>query len=597
MTAEPKGFDPKGPAPRRFDSRATDAPEADPSVAPPPGTPARHPAELLRSYIGRGGIWIATATVSLSWWVRGLAGWQRATVAVLLGASGALAMPPVHAVPLLFIAFPGLVWLIDGVRRPAAAFAVGWWFGIGHFSVGIYWITHALLTEPEKFAWMIPFVVGGLAALLAVFPALAVLTARLAWGGGAARILVLALTWTGFEWLRGWIFSGFPWNLLGYAWAFSEPMIQFAAVAGIWGLSLVTLIAAGLPATLTDNSSGDLHPGSNRLPDWSGWARGSIAVAAATGILLVALWVGGSLRLAGADSRPVDGVTLRLVQAGIDPSLKGRDGSRELQVAQHLRLTLDTPGLEAVSHVVWPETAVPFLLEREPQIRSALARAVPAGGLLLTGAPRGAPANGPLAQIWNSMVVIDEGGAILDSFDKFHLVPLGEYVPLRDFLPFLSKITPGSIDFSPGAGPQTLRLPGLPPVSPLICYEVIFPGAVVDAGARPGWMLNLTNDAWFGISTGPYQHFASARLRAVEEGLPLVRAANTGISGVVDAYGRVTARLGLGQTGVLDVSLPKPAPGLTPYARFGDWSAAALLMVVGLVAVLLRRGVANRPNP
>ncbi|WP_119461537.1 apolipoprotein N-acyltransferase [Rhodospirillaceae bacterium SYSU D60014] len=537
---------------------------------------------------------------SLVLWVRGLEGWRRARFALLLGALAALAMPPVHAVPLLFIAFPGLIWLIDGVRRPAAAFAVGWWFGLGHFSVGIYWIAHALLTEPEKFAWMIPFVVGGLAALLAVFPGLAALTARLAWnaglGGGVARILVLAIAWTGFEWLRGWIFTGFPWNLLGYVWAFSEPMIQFAAIAGIWGLSLVTLIAAGLPAVCADGISRDFSPAAGASPaghharQWLSWSRGMGPVAASL-LILAGLWVGGALRLVSADEQTVEGVTLRLVQAGIDPSRKGRDGSREEQLAKHLRLTLDTPGFDSVSHVVWPETAVPFLIEREPQIRSALATAAPAGGMLLTGAPRGAPASGPLAQVWNSMVAIDEAGTVLGTFDKFHLVPLGEYVPLRDFLPFLSKITPGSIDFSAGPGPQTLRLPGLPPVSPLICYEVIFPGAVVDDEARPGWMLNLTNDAWFGISSGPYQHFASARLRAVEEGLPLVRAANTGISGVVDAYGRVTARLGLGETGVLDVPLPKPAPGLTPYARFGDWSLAAFLALVGLVAVALRRWI------
>lgn len=550
----------------------------------------------LAARAGGGTMRAAVPVAVLAWWVRDLTGWRRRGLALLLGALAALAMPPLYAVPLLLVAFPGLVWLIDGTRRPAAAFAVGWWFGFGHFIVGLYWIAEALLTDPEKFGWMIPFVVGGLAALLAMFPALAALTARLVWrldgyaGGGAGRVLVLAMTWTGFEWLRGWIFSGFPWNLLGTVWTFSDAMVQFAAVAGVWGLSLVTVIAAGLPAVLADwsyrgRAGAAARPGksSRRWP-------ADLAAVIAGFLLLGGLWVGGALRLAGATDETVAGVRLRLVQAGIDPSRKGRPDAREAQLMKHLRMTVSAPGFDSVSDVIWPETAVPYLIERQPAVRAALADVVPPGGLLLTGAPRAVPETGPIEQLWNSMVAINPAGEIVASFDKFHLVPLGEYVPFRDLFPFLSKVTPGTIDFSAGPGPRTLDLPGLPPVSPLICYEVIFPGAVVDRAARPAWMLNLTNDAWFGMSTGPYQHFASARLRAVEEGLPLVRAANTGISGVVDAYGRVKARLGLGETGVLDVSLPVPLPA-TPYARFGDWALAALLAFTALIAVILRRRV------
>jgi apolipoprotein N-acyltransferase len=532
----------------------------------------------------------------LAWRVRDLAGWRRRGLALLLGALAALAMPPVHAVPLLFLAFPGLIWLLDGARRPVDAFAVGCWFGLGHFAVGIYWITHALLTDPEKFAWLIPFVVGGLAAVLALFPGLAALTARLVQnadeglGRGAVRILVFAIAWTAFEWLRGWIFTGFPWNLLGYVWLFSDAMIQFAAVAGTWGLSLVTAVAAGLPAALADWSHGEHREGGHA----GGSARfprppaGLVAVAVSL-VLLGGLWGGGAARLAFATDETVAGVRIRLVQAGIDPSRKGRQGARDAQLAEHLQMTVNAPGLESVTHVVWPETAVPYLIERQPEVRRALGVVAPPGGLLITGALRGAPETGPVERIWNSMVAIDSTGTIVGHFDKFHLVPLGEYVPFREFFPFLSKITPGSMDFSAGPGPQTLDLQGVPPVSPLICYEVIFPGAVVDGDARPGWMLNLTNDAWFGTSSGPYQHFASARMRAVEEGLPLVRAANTGISGVVDAYGRVTARLGLGETGVLDVSLPRSLPGGTPYAWLGDWSFAILLILAVAVLVVLRR--------
>ena len=512
------------------------------------------------------------AAAALSGRVGALAGWRRRGLAALLGGLAALALPPLHALPLLVVAFAGLVWLVDTARRPAAAFAVGWWFGFGHFVVGLYWLAHALLTDPEKFAWMIPFAVFGLAGVLAVFSGLAALLARAAWGGGPARVIVLAVAWTGLEWVRGQIFTGFPWNLIGSAWAFADPMNQFAALAGVWGLSLVTVAAAGMPAVLA---------GGRPAAAWGAVAAAVLAIAG--------IWAGGALRLAGAGDETVAGVRLRLVQAAIDQRRKNDQDLRAENLRRHLRLTVETPGFANVSHVIWPEAAAQFLLERDPPLRAALAAAAPAGGVLITGAPRGAPPAGPLQQVWNSLVAIDPAGGIVATYDKFHLVPWGEYVPFRTLFPFLTKITPGSMDFSAGPGPRTLRLPGLPPVGPLICYEAIFPGAVVDPQDRPDWLLNLTNDGWYGISSGPYQHFASARLRAVEEGVPLVRAANTGISGVVDAYGRVTARLGLGEAGVLDAGLPKPLPGLTPYARFGDAALAVLLGLAAVGAAALRR--------
>jgi len=239
--------------------------------------------------------------------------------------------------------------------------------------------------------------------------------------------------------------------------------------------------------------------------------------------------------------------------------------------------------------VIWSETANPFPLERFPDVRAAIGSVAPAGGLVITGVLRTDPPTGQPQQVWNSLAAVDHAGTVVATYDKSHLVPFGEYVPLHRLLPFISKFTPGIMDFSAGPGRQTLRLPGLPPVGPLICYEVIFPGEVVDRSDRPQWLLNLTNDGWYGISAGPYQHFAMARLRAVEEGLPLVRAANTGISGVVDAYGRVLARTQLGTVAVLDVDLPRPAPELTTYARFGNATLGVLLALAALVGVALRR--------
>jgi len=253
-------------------------------------------------------------------------------------------------------------------------------------------------------------------------------------------------------------------------------------------------------------------------------------------------------------------------------------------------------GADKVTAIVWPEAAAPPLLERFPDERHAIAAVVPRGGLLLTGAERAEPVAGwPPRHIWNSVIALDERGMIIATYDKAHLVPFGEYVPWRGILP-MDRIAPGMGDLSAGPGPRTLTLPGLPPTGPLVCYEAIFPGAVIDPAQRPQWLLNVTNDAWYGVSSGPFQHLAIARVRAVEEGLPLVRAANNGVSTVIDPYGRIARQIGDGQAarldldsiGVIDVALPR-ALGATPYERFRDeiFFAAALLILA--IAAMLSR--------
>jgi apolipoprotein N-acyltransferase len=253
---------------------------------------------------------------------------------------------------------------------------------------------------------------------------------------------------------------------------------------------------------------------------------------------------------------------------------------------RHLALSA---GSGPVSHVIWPESAAPYPLDQDPVARQMIAEIVPPGGLLLTGGERFDLTEEP-PRAWNTLFVIDHTGALVARYDKRDLVPFGEFLPLRDVLSRLGleKLTHGSIDFQSGPGRQTITLPGLPPVSPLICYEVIFPAAVKDPGQRPDWLLNLTNDAWYGISAGPHQHFAIARVRAVEEGLPLVRAANTGISGVVDAYGRIVGQLALGVRGVVDAPLPASLLA-TPYGRFGDTIFVVMLISFALTTTWARQ--------
>jgi apolipoprotein N-acyltransferase len=513
-------------------------------------------------------------------WTAGLVGWKRYGLALLLGALAAAALSPFDLVPVLLISFGGLVWLFDGSAGERDAFALGWWFGLGFFVAGLYWIAAALFVDIAAFWWLVPFAVLALPAGLALFTALALLAAyaacrrlRLA---GSARILVLALAWAAAEWARGHVLTGFPWNLVGYAWAGAFPgslaVLQATSVLGIYGLSLLTVTAASLPARL-----GDLGRGRYWAP-----------IAAALLIALPA--AGGAWRLAGAERASVPDVKLRLVQPSIPQSLKNDPAALRQNFARLMALSA-SPGADKVTDIVWPEAAAPPLLERYPQLRAEMARIVPKGGLLITGTERAEPLQGPVARIWNSIVALDDQGAIVATYDKAHLVPFGEYVPLRGILP-IDKITPGTLDFSAGPGPRTLDLPGLPPVGPLICYEAIFPGAVIDPRHRPAWLLNVTNDAWYGLTSGPFQHLTIARVRAIEEGLPLLRAGNNGISAVFDPYGRVLAQLDLDAVGVLDTALPQALPP-TPFEQYRDGTFAGLALLLlataAFIALMNRR--------
>jgi apolipoprotein N-acyltransferase len=490
-----------------------------------------------------------------------------------LGAQAALAFAPVGALPCFAIGLVGLIWAAETASGRRGAFAIGWWWAFGHFLGGFFWIANSFLIDPLRFGWMVPPVIAGLAAYMALFPGLAVGATHRRDLPPLARVLFLAVAWTFAEWLRGHLMTGFPWNLAAYVWDVSAPMMQSASLWGSWGLSLVTVALAGL---LSLAGRGDRHLG----------LRAGLAFL----IVLAGLYGFGQWRLSQA--APGDtGIVLRLVQGNIGQVEKLTGVNRDRHVAQHLRLSVATPGLETVAAVIWPETAATMFLDRLPDWRQFVAGAAPPGGHLITGTLRGAPPEGEIEQYWNSLAVLDPSGRIVGGADKFHLVPLGEYIPLSEILGgFVSKLTSGAGNFSAGPGPTTVHVDGLPPFSPLICYEVIFPGAVLDPTDRPAWLLNVTNDGWFGKSPGPYQHLASARFRAVEEGLPLARAANTGISGMIDAYGRIVAALPLGTEGALDVLLPN-ALDLTLFARFGLALpiGLAVLALLGGLAVTLRR--------
>lgn len=511
--------------------------------------------------------------------VMGLGRWSGRATAFVLGFLAVFSMPPLYQLYVLVPAFVGLLWLSAAQPTRWRAFVIGWWFGAGFFAAGLYWVSFALLVDAQKFAWLVPFAIFGFAFGLGLFCAVAALVVHAAPGGMSAKVLSLAGAWTVLEWLRTWIFTGLPWNPLGSVWMVSDSLAQGAAVVGTLGLSFLTVFAAAALGALVDR---------NR------W--GAILVGA-VGLMILSLGVGGQHRLNTATDAAVAGVRLRLVQPNIRQADKWRPELRADLMANQLDLSTrpPLPGEPRPTHVIWAETSAPFFIAEHDQWRRAVGARAPQGGMIILGAPRiVAPQEGQKPQglkVANSLLAIDGAGNITATYDKFHLVPFGEYVPLSEWLP-LERITQGVGAFTPGPGPQTVNIEGLPPVSPLICYEIIFPATVTDGSGRAQWLLNLTNDAWYGKTAGPHQHFVSARLRALEQGIPVVRVAGTGISGIIDSYGRVRASLPLGEKGFVDGDLPKPAARVSVYARYGDGPA----LVLALVALVLGAVVGRKRN-
>ncbi|MGE3989387.1 apolipoprotein N-acyltransferase [Pseudorhodoplanes sp.] len=521
---------------------------------------------------------IASAVI-LSW------GWRRAAIAFAAGAISVLGLAPFDLWPVLFLTFPVAVWLIDGSAAgrlhgiPAAAVA-GWFFGFGYFLAGLYWIGHAFLVDAKTFGWLLPFAVTALPAGLAIFTAAGFAFARLIWPRGAMRVIALAVALTLAEWLRGHVLTGFPWNSYGYTLTGPLVLAQSASVLGLWGLTFLAVAIFAGPATLADETANN--------------SRRFLPLAA--GIVILAVMTGfGLWRLGQNPTRFVDDVRLRLMQPNLPQDEKFNYAARQKIMSHYLALSDRATGpqsasLRDVTHLIWPESAFPFFLTREGDAMAQIADLLPAGTILITGAARAAePSGDKRTRAYNSVYVIDHDGTVLSVYDKVHLVPFGEYLP---FQPALEKLglmqltkLPGG--FLSGDRLRAYDLRGAPRFLPLVCYEIVFPGAVVPSGERPGWLLNVTNDAWFGISSGPYQHFQQARVRAIEEGLPLVRSANNGISAVVDPVGRIVRKLPLGVEGVLDSPLPHAAAP-TVYARFGDSIAGMGLALFLLIVIRYR---------
>lgn len=482
-----------------------------------------------------------------------LAGKRRGALAFGLGAVAALGQAPLGLWWATLAALAGLVWLLDRVPDRRGAFLTGWLAGAGYFALGLNWIVEPFLIDIARHGWMAPFAVVLLAFGLGLFWGAASVLARLA----RVPAMGFVVAFVALEWLRGVVFTGFPWAMLGHVWI-GTPLDQLASLGGPSVLSLLTLMAAALPVL------------------WQG--RGAVGSA-----LLLAAGLGfGLWRLGQPLPEPGEPV-LRLVQPNAEQSAKW-DAERAQEFFD--RLTGLTAEGGAADLTIWPETSVPYMLEYSPEVADMVVAASD-GKPVALGIQRE-----EAGRFYNSLRVLEGEGGETARYDKAHLVPFGEYIPFGDlaydWFGLRAFAAQAGNTYSAGPGPHVLDLGRFGKVLPLICYEAIFPREVNAAPERADWMLQITNDAWFGVWTGPFQHFAQARLRAVEQGLPLIRVANTGITAVVDARGRVVATLPFGTMDALDTRIPGALPP-TPYARWGDGPLALLLAGLALVAMIGRR--------
>ena len=519
-------------------------------------------------------------------------GWQRRLLCVACGALTAFALPPYDFTFVLLVTFPCLVWMLDGAVDPApgkrvqrfrTGFALGWLFGFGYFLSGLWWIGAAFLVEAERFAWLMPFAVLTMPVGLALFTGLGVGLAAIFWSDQFRRILVLAAGLTLTDWLRGHVLTGFPWNAFGYGVSGSLSMSQAASLVGLYGLTFFVVAVFSTPAVLAD-----ARPFRQRV---AAVVVAAVALAAVAGYGAVRLW---------QTALPVADLDIRIVQPSIDQKDKWRPELRDEIFQTFLDMT-EAPlgGAARVGQprmVVWPESAVPFLLTQEPGALFRIGQSLGDKTELVTGAIRAEPGMRG-ADYFNSVFVIGTEGTVQGIYDKVRLVPFGEYVPFKPLLESLgiSNLAGPMDGFEAGYQPRVLTTSESFSFLPMIWYEAIFPGSLDGVSRRPDFLLNVTNDAWFGRTPGPYQHLAQARLRAIETGLPLIRAANTGISAVIDAKGQVVAKLAIFEKGLIDSKLPQRLDN-TLYGIFGDLPVLVISFLIVVFAGFYQYNRDSRVN-
>ncbi|MEO0637714.1 MAG: apolipoprotein N-acyltransferase [Pseudomonadota bacterium] len=544
-------------------------------------------------------------------------GWRANATAFLAGGLFALGLPPLDLFFFGFLALPILVLLLDGATtddpsqgaggRFRKGFVRGWWFGTGYFLVSLWWVATSFLVDGGLLLLLLPFAMVLLPMGLALFTGLGCGLASIAWHEGPQRLLLLAGALGATEWLRGNVLTGFPWNLYGMP-AMMHPLgMQSSSVLGIYGVTVVALFVFAAPVLLIEPRRQPVL--SSKSFDRRRFWVGSFAL-----ILALAHIGFGAWRLATTEITYQPNVALRVVQPNLNQVDKWKPELADEHFQSYLKLSdratsPQTIGALSFTHIIWPETAFPFLLTERPDALVALADLIPDETVLLTGANRleRSADEETASRVYNSIYAINGSGEIIAAQDKVRLVPFGEYIPFAQFLDIfgLSPIAANDFGFAAGAVRNVMSLPGTPALLPLICYEIIFPNARAQSAetGRPEWILNVTNDAWFGATPGPHQHLRHAQIRAASDGLPVVRAANTGISAVIDPLGRITHRLPLGEAGTLDSALPQPvASPLTPLGQkdhtdaddLKPWLLSSSFILICLIVIFCLLGGMRR---
>jgi apolipoprotein N-acyltransferase len=516
--------------------------------------------------------------------VAGLSGVAAAILAALLGALASLGQAPYHLWPLTMAALTLFVWQVDGAavqrRRVSAGFWRAYCFGFGYFLAGLWWVGSAFLVDADQYGFLAPFAVAALPTGLALFWGVAGAFSTWLWRRDWRRVAVLTTAIFIVEYARGHVLTGFPWNLFGQIWPAGGAISQTASVVGVYGLTLITLFGFMTPATIAAPSKR--------------FTMSVMPPIIAAGVFLAMLG-GGELRLLTAGQSKDSGVHLRIVQAQIGQAEKWAPENRDKVIEHYLRLSA-APGLQTRTHIIWGEAALPLRLLDEPRLLDSIARSLGDGKVLLTGIVRRDLSDPLRPSYYNSFAAIPiQRGSVdpsqISIYDKVKLVPFGEYVPLFSLAERIAPKTALAFAnaFTPGPGKATLNIPGAPPVAPQICYEAIFPGFTPRGGERPGWIVNVTNDSWFQGTPGPHQLYNQARYRAIEEGVPLARAASGGFSAVIDPYGRAIATIPADADNVVDAPLPS---ALRPplYSLLGDAPAYILMAACLFVGLSRRRG-------
>lgn len=491
--------------------------------------------------------------------------------ALLCGLLLAASLPPFYHLWAAFISFSIALYLCLRVERLRSVAALGYWFGFGYFAAGFYWIGNALLVDIERTGWLYPITLllnGAFFGLFSIPPFMTTKAVR----SSILKIFSFAAVWCLCEWLRGFILTGFPWNPVSSIFAFHPNMMQTLALCGTYGLSMVAILIFIWPAIFLNN------------PKWKTFIISCIAP-----VGMAFLWLYGDFVIS---NRPQihngKSIMIRLVQPSIPQFLKWDSASLEQNIRSYIELSNGADS-NYLDFTLWGETAVPFDLTYDKELVSRIRRASPRYGFLISGFVRYEP-DGDHYRPFNSLAVINRRGEIVGLYDKSHLVPFGEYIPFRRFLPKWIKPVANTIsEFGRGTHLETIKVDGYPEFAPLICYEIIFSDQIVRKNNKPKWAVVLTNDGWYGMSAGPYQHLVAAQMRAVEEGISIVRSANSGISAIINPYGEITADIPLGIRGSIDALIKPDEARETIFGKYGNHIPLAMSCIVLLLSLVLSR--------